>query len=705
MMGPSGQATNEDLSLDSDTSSFLEESGDPEQQSVDLSGVVTWVAERYQRAKDARREKERVWRRALTDYRGEYGPDVQFREDEKSRVFVRLTANKVNAAFHQIVDVLYSGGSFPISIEPTAKPEGIIEDVSFDPQAPAQAPAGAERKTPPWIARPDLLGPLAEDLAPVQERLEEGPGGTPTAVTFSPADAAARAMEDLIRDQLQEANAGKKTRAMVFEQVLFGTGVVKGPFITQRETPNWEPETGEYTPDLREVPDISHVSLWNAFVDPDARSGEDATYVVERHRMSRSDMWRLKRRPYFREESINLAVKRGYNYVLEDYEHDLQAHSDTGEIERFEVLEYWGLIDAEMAEEAGLEVPEGGGDMLQVNVWICNGLILRLVANPYVPQRIPYLFVPYEIDPYSPYGVGIAEKAADTQLLCNGFMRLAVDNAALSSNLIIEVDESNLVPGQDMTLRPGLILRRQAGAVGQGMTGIKLPNVTQETLLLFDKARQLMDESTGIPSYSHGMSGVMSTGRTASGMSMLMNAASQNIKGVVRNLDDFFLAPLGQAFFQYNMQFAEDEKVRGDLKVVARGTESLMRNEIRSQRLLQFLQLTGNQALAPFANIFYLLKEIAASMDLDEEKAVNDPGQAAIQAEIMKSLGVMPGGPGEAPGGNPAAMPGAGDPTGTGGGNIAPGQSPEPGAQGFTGGGGGDNGGGAAPSQANVRAA
>ena len=39
---------------------------------------------------------------------------------------------------------------------------------------------------------------------------------------------------------------------------------------------------------------------------------------------------------------------------------------------------------------------------------------------------------------------------------------------------------------------------------------------------MFDKFRQLADEATGIPSYSHGATGVQSTTRTASGMSMLM---------------------------------------------------------------------------------------------------------------------------------------------------------------------------------------
>ena len=34
--------------------------------------------------------------------------------------------------------------------------------------------------------------------------------------------------------------------------------------------------------------------------------------------------------------------------------------------------------------------------------------------------------------------------------------------------------------------------------------------------------------------------------RTASGMSMLLGAASLNIKTVIKNLDDFLLKPLGE---------------------------------------------------------------------------------------------------------------------------------------------------------------
>jgi hypothetical protein len=175
---------------------------------------------------------------------------------------------------------------------------------------------------------------------------------------------------------------------------------------------------------------------------------------------------------------------------------------------------------------------------------------------------------------------------------------------------------------------------------------------------------------------------------------MLMGAAAQNIKAVVRNIDDYLLSPLGRALFSFNMQFNFDKDIaKGDLEVKARGTESLMRNEIRSQRLIQFMQMAQNPAMQPFVKYDYILRELAASMDLDEDKILNDQREAAIQAKMMAEIqALMPQPPqGQQP--PQGGAPSPDDPTGTGGGNIAPGNAPEPNAEGFTGAGGGANGG------------
>ena len=86
------------------------------------------------------------------------------------------------------------------------------------------------------------------------------------------------------------------------------------------------------------------------------------------------------------------------------------------------------------------------------------------------------------------------------------------------------------------------------------------------------------------------------------------------------------------------MQFDFDPEIKGDLEVKAQGTESLMANEVRSQRLMQFMQTVSNPALAPFARMDYIVREIAKSMDLDPDKVANSMSQVAVQAEILKKF-------------------------------------------------------------------
>ena len=678
-----------------DDAIVLEDSDDSSIDDADTSKIIPFIMEKYNRADDYRQQDEIRWLRAYRNYRGLYGPDVQFTEAEKSRVFIKVTKTKTLAAYGQIVDVLFAGQKFPLTVDPTELPEGVVADLHFDPKEPEELrksdlektvspygfasdgkefPAGSTAKT-----LLESMGPLKDKLGDI-DNIRAGVGKTPTSITFSPALIAAKMMQKKIHDQLEESSASKHLRSTAFEMALFGTGVMKGPFAVDKEYPSWD-EEGEYSPTIKTIPQVSHVSVWNFYPDPDANNMDEAQFVIERHKMSRTQLRGLKRRPHFRSNVIDEAVQLGENYSKEYWEDDLSDYSPNHGVERFEVLEYWGMVDVEMLLDQGVDIPPelSEVDELQANVWICNNKLIRMVLNPFKPSTIPYMAVPYELNPYSFFGVGIAENMDDTQTLMNGFMRMAVDNAVLSGNLLIEVDETNLVPGQDLSVYPGKVFRRQGGAPGQSIFGTKFPNVAQENLQLFDKARTLADESTGLPSFSHGQTGVSGVGRTASGISMLMGAAQGGIKNVIKNIDDYLLRPLGEGLFRFNMQFDFDPAIKGDLEVKARGTESLMANEVRSQRLMQFLQTASNPSLAPFAKFQYIIREIAKSLELDPDKVTNNMDEAAIQAELMKGF-QQPQQEEQGPAGaNPA------DPTGAGGGNIGTGQVPVPGEQGFSG--------------------
>jgi len=178
---------------------------------------------------------------------------------------------------------------------------------------------------------------------------------------------------------------------------------------------------------------------------------------------------------------------------------------------------------------------------------------------------------------------------------------------------------------------------------------------------------------------------------------MLLGAASLNIKTVVKNLDDFLLKPLGESYFQWNMQFHEGElDVDGDLEVKATGTNSLMQKEVRSQRLTMFLQTAQSPAIAPFVKISKLVSELAYSLDLDPDEILNDPEEAAVMAQIigMQNARQENGEEAQPLGQQQGAMAGMGGTpeqpqdlgvTGTGGGNIGIGNVPVAGESSFSG--------------------
>jgi len=673
----------------------------------DGNPLVGYIRNKFQESETSKVYDEKRWLKAYRNYRGLYGPEMAFRDSEKSRVFVNITKTKVLASFGQIIEVLFSQNKFPLGINPTSVPEGIAEKAHLkspqeqQPQAPEEMDpygyAGDGKGIPPGATATDLMRNLAQEYENVG--FEEGPSsmGTPQ---IEPAKLAAEAMEKLIHDQLEESKAITIMRHVFFEMALLGTGILKGPFTdakTYHSYDTTEDDEGNVTKiqvsKTKSIPSIEAVSCWDFYPDPNATNINDCDYVIQRHSFNKQQLEDLGDKPMFNRDAIQDCLEMGPNYQARGFESALYDRENITSIykNRFEVLEYWGIVSKKFAEECGL-VCSTDSEVVHINAWVCGNKILRMVENPFSPKRIPYLVCPYELNPYQFFGVGIPENMEDSQMVMNGHARMAIDNLALAGNLVFDVDETMLVPGQDMKVFPGKIFRRQSGQTGQAVHGLKFPNTAQENLQMFDKFRQLADESTGIPSYSHGATGVQSTTRTASGMSMLMGAAALSIKTVIKNIDDYLLKPLGESLYHWNMQFNEESpNIKGDLEVKAQGTSSLMQKEVRSQRLITFMQTASNPALAPFVRWHTCLKEIAKSLDIDPDQLINDPEKAAIYAQIMgmangnqnnttSAGGQNQMGPtGEVPPGASAT-----DTSGAGGGNIGTGNVPMPGEAGFS---------------------
>ena len=100
------------------------------------------------------------------------------------------------------------------------------------------------------------------------------------------------------------------------------------------------------------VPQVSHVSVWNFFPDPDANNMDEAQYVIE-HRYHALNY--VLKKDHTLDLKLEDAIAMGENHNKEYWEDDLSDYSPEHAIARFEVLEYWGTADVSMLKDQQVE--------------------------------------------------------------------------------------------------------------------------------------------------------------------------------------------------------------------------------------------------------------------------------------------------------------------------------------------------------------
>jgi len=195
------------------------------------NNLVGLIEDRFVSAESARDLDESRWLAAYHNYRGLYGKNIRFRESEKSRVFVKITKTKVLAAYGQLVDVIFGANKFPIGISETKMPEGVSEHAHLDTKNPVPGIETSMDDAVEEVENPYDVGyegdgrtlkpgatygtgkfeeQRVEELA--EDSLVEGLSAIPEMLEVSPAQEAARRMEKLIHDQIEESNGASEIR-------------------------------------------------------------------------------------------------------------------------------------------------------------------------------------------------------------------------------------------------------------------------------------------------------------------------------------------------------------------------------------------------------------------------------------------------------------------------------------------------------------
>ena len=619
----------------------------------------------FREYKDARNEVELEWLDNFRQFLGQYDQETMSKlAGQRSKVFVGLTRTKVMAAFSRLIDLLFQSGQDFFGIEATPIPElDPMEMAEVVKTATAEVMETSGAYAPTQVM--DIINERRDEL--VDEVREE---------VRRRAKLAAEEMQVLIRDQLLDSNAEQKIKEAVMEAVIFGTGCVKGGTMRIERNKRWKRmiEKGVQAHALMVMetikPDIESVSVFDIYPDPYATSNHDLHGLFRRHVLTRRQFRELRERDGFDGDAVLEILDqspRG-NYIEEDHERIRREAANirlvTGPNNRFEVLEYWGSINGQDLLDSGVELPDDSDetDEFDANVWLCDGRVIRATLNPIPDGRIPYNCFPYERNPHQFWGTGVPKMMRDSQATMNAATRIFIDNMAIASGPMVEVNTDFLEAGEDpRDLHPWKVFLRSGGDPNAPAVRFNQPIANANGLTsIIELFRRFADETTSLPSYTHGET-AQSLNKTATGMSILMGNANVALKSTLKNIDDFLIVPLIQSLYHWNMEWSDNEKAKGDLKTVARGSTSLIQREVRSQRLLQFLSLISNPMDMAIVKRKELLTEIAKSMDINPDEVLKTDRELEIEAQAQQQQMLAASGAGGGLLGGPAPMEGIDD--------------------------------------------
>ena len=609
-----------------------------EEELEELASLGSILKSKYTEYKDARDDIEDDWIEDLRAFMGQYDPDVLSKiqsKGDRSQVYVGLTRTKVLAAYSRITDLLFQPGQKFFSIEKTPLSKQPLVEQELAEKAALEIQQAAEQVGTAGIEELVMarLSELTEEIeAETEQRVKN--------------------MEEAILDQALENNLEGKMKDAIMEQVIFGTGAMKAGTLRIEKDHKWIKGDEGFNLIYEEnaMPEMEAVSIFDLYPDPHATSVDDMRDIFRRHIISRAEFNALKDYPGFNVDLINECIEMNPEGNHDEAQHEVDrrnianVNDSNTNTEKFEVLEFWGSLNGHDLKDAGVEFGEDDDLSMEydANIWMVSGKVIKAQLNPLPGGVIPYFIFPYEKNPHAFWGTGVPRMMRDSQATMNAATRIYLDNVALSSGPMVEVNTDIMASGEDPTeLYPWRVFLREGGDGNQPMVRFYQPQSNSPALVsVIELFRRFADETTALPSYTHGQT-QSSLNRTATGISILMSNANIVLKSVIKNIDDFLTKPMIRSLYDWNMTWNENENVKSDMRIVAKGSTALIQKEVQSQRLLQFLSLINNPLDAQMVDREKLLTDIAKSLDIDPDEVIKSQkemmDEQALQQAILAS--------------------------------------------------------------------
>ena len=550
----------------------------------------------YQRAWESARLRqglEERWYYDTIQYHGQYDGETQKRltqNEGASGLFVNMTRPKTRVLRARLIDILLpdEDSNFDISPTPVPRVDRALARIKDSGKLPLQT----------------------NETHQAQEVMKV-------------AKEAAANMKRLVDDQLTECAYTDVARMAITQACRLGTSVIKGPFAASKTRQTWQKKGGKDSWSIGNIKDMQprfeFVDLWRFYPDMDASGIEDCEFTFQLHPMSRTELRRLANRGMFDKEVTKSLLEAGADYApdtpghfntLLQYVRQLENELDETTQKRYLVFEYNGPIEyeefgalCEYFEKPDLLQAQKDDPLEEINgtVWFCADQVLRFSLNPLESGRLPYSV--FRLDPTENSligSVGVPRMLRDPQASLNAAWRMAMDSGGLEGIPMFVIDQTRIEPegAKPWKIAPGKIWRAKGGfSPTEGGPPIQAISITGNLDALINLAtisRGFMDDEANLPLIAQGEQGAGAK-QTAHGMTLLANAVNVLFRDAARGFDADITVPNMTRLYEWNMQFSEDEGVKGDMEIKARGSSVLLVNEIVSQNMLMLMNLVvGN---------------------------------------------------------------------------------------------------------------
>ena len=625
------------------------------QQAAPIQGLAQHVRAVWQ---VCRTEKEQsIEPRLLANVRvrrGEYDPDEldRIRKQGGSEIYMMIGSTKCRAAASWLRDVVVAvREEKPWTIAPTPIPDmppALIEEVKAKATSMLSEYIMATGQVPDQGTLRQILTQMRDEFI-VQLRDE--------------AQKKADRMEQKMEDQLIEGGFLQAVNEFIDDVATFPTAFIKGPVVRRKPRLKWQADqiTGQWGPQFQEdiVVEWERVSPFDMYPHPGMTNINDPLPLIQRHKLTRSQLNELIGVEGYDDAAIRAVLDEYGRGGLREW---LMVDTSKAMVEgrnsvyammnaegTIDALQMFGPIQGKMLKEWGMDetqVPEDTKEY-HCEVWLIGHWVIKATLNYDPLGRKPYYATSYERVPGAFWGNSVVDLCTDSQRMCNAAARALANNMGIASGPQSYVNVDRLPPGEDITeMYPWKIWQVTSDPMGGTADPVKFfqPNMyAQELMTIFQHFSVRADEDTGIPRYMTGESPSGGAGRTASGLSMLLGNASKTIKQVVSNVDIDVIKPVIERLYDHNMQYSDDDELKGDVQVVARGATSIMLKESAQVRRNEFLQIVaGNPILSQIVGMegmATLLREAAKTLDMPNvDKIVPNLDKIKLMTMLQQNL-------------------------------------------------------------------